>query len=140
MSSSSGFRDGDAEISPDSLVDSPDHAAHGRRHRVLLLTPKTGRPGYVEPSDIGEAAQTAGSDRDHHDGRRQRLVRHAPGGPPRPLLAAGAAASNRAREPSHSAELTGARAVFRLMPPSAFPVSGAAQRCRRLTARPRPPS
>ncbi|CAM5615013.1 hypothetical protein SBADM41S_04649 [Streptomyces badius] len=27
---------------------------------VRLMTPKTGRDGYVEPSDINEAAQTAG--------------------------------------------------------------------------------
>lgn len=27
---------------------------------VWLLTPKTGRPGYVEPSDIGEASPSAG--------------------------------------------------------------------------------
>jgi hypothetical protein len=27
---------------------------------ILLLTPKTGRDGYVEPSDISEAATTAG--------------------------------------------------------------------------------
>jgi hypothetical protein len=28
--------------------------------RIWLLTPKAGRDGHVEPSDIGEAAQTAG--------------------------------------------------------------------------------
>ena len=27
---------------------------------IWLLTPKAGRPGHVEPSDIGEAAPTAG--------------------------------------------------------------------------------
>ena len=27
---------------------------------IWLLTPKRGRPGYVEPSDIAEAAPTAG--------------------------------------------------------------------------------
>ncbi|NED53488.1 DUF3052 domain-containing protein, partial [Micromonospora aurantiaca] len=27
---------------------------------IWLLTPKAGRDGHVEPSDIGEAAQTAG--------------------------------------------------------------------------------
>lgn len=27
---------------------------------IALLTPRTGRPGYVEPSEIGEASQTAG--------------------------------------------------------------------------------
>jgi hypothetical protein len=27
---------------------------------IWLLTPKTGRDGYVEPSDISDAAQTAG--------------------------------------------------------------------------------
>ncbi len=27
---------------------------------MWLLTPKAGRPGHVEPSDIGDAAPTAG--------------------------------------------------------------------------------
>jgi hypothetical protein len=27
---------------------------------IWLLAPKAGRPGHVEPSDIGEAAPTAG--------------------------------------------------------------------------------
>jgi hypothetical protein len=51
------FRDGDGDLT-DSLVDSLTTLTDGGT--VWLLTPKTGRDGYVEPSDIGEAAQTAG--------------------------------------------------------------------------------
>ncbi|HWB67066.1 MAG TPA: DUF3052 domain-containing protein [Mycobacteriales bacterium] len=51
------WRDGDGDL-VDALVDalSPltDHGV------ILLLTPKAGRPGHVEPSDISEAAITAG--------------------------------------------------------------------------------
>jgi hypothetical protein len=42
----------------DVLVDSLASLADGGV--VWLLTPKSGRPGHVEPSDIGEAAPTAG--------------------------------------------------------------------------------
>ncbi len=42
----------------DALVDSLVSLADGGV--VWLLTPKAGRPGHVEPSDIGDAAVTAG--------------------------------------------------------------------------------
>ncbi|WP_436772942.1 DUF3052 domain-containing protein [Yinghuangia sp. YIM S09857] len=51
------FRDGDGDLA-DSLVDALTTLTDGGT--VWLLTPKTGRDGYVEPSDIGESAQTAG--------------------------------------------------------------------------------
>jgi hypothetical protein len=40
------------------LVDATTYIEEGGS--ILLLTPKTGRDGYVEPSDIAEAATTAG--------------------------------------------------------------------------------
>jgi hypothetical protein len=51
------YRDGDGDL-VDSLVDAVAPLADGGY--VWLLTPKSGRPGHVEPSDIGEAAPTAG--------------------------------------------------------------------------------
>src|SRR5580698_557635 len=42
----------------DALVDAL--APLGDGGYIWLLTPKAGRPGHVEPSDIGEAAPTAG--------------------------------------------------------------------------------
>ncbi|MER5730086.1 DUF3052 domain-containing protein [Streptomyces sp. NPDC098789] len=51
------FRDEDGDLT-DTLVDSINLVEDGAL--ILLLTPKTGRPGYVEASDISEAAQTAG--------------------------------------------------------------------------------
>ncbi|MFD6415370.1 DUF3052 domain-containing protein [Streptomyces sp. NPDC060194] len=51
------FRDEDGDLT-DALVDATTLVDDGAL--VLLLTPKTGRDGYVEPSDINEAAQTAG--------------------------------------------------------------------------------
>jgi DUF3052 family protein len=51
------WRDGDGDL-VDSLVDAKTPLADGGY--VVLLTPKTGRSGYVEPSEIGEAAPTAG--------------------------------------------------------------------------------
>ncbi|MEU1401972.1 DUF3052 domain-containing protein [Streptomyces sp. NPDC005728] len=51
------FRDEDGDLT-DALVDSIAYMDEGGS--ILLLTPKTGRDGYVEPSDIGEAATTAG--------------------------------------------------------------------------------
>jgi Protein of unknown function (DUF3052) len=51
------WRDGDGDL-VDALVDAIGPlAANGV---VWLLTPKAGRPGHVEPSDISEAAPTAG--------------------------------------------------------------------------------
>lgn len=51
------WRDGDGDL-VDALVDSLTDLADGGV--VWLLTPKAGRPGHVEPSDIGDAAPTAG--------------------------------------------------------------------------------
>jgi hypothetical protein len=51
------WRDGDGDL-VDSLVDALTPLADGGY--IWLLTPKAGRSGHVEPSDIGEAAPTAG--------------------------------------------------------------------------------
>src|SRR3984885_3659124 len=51
------FRDDDGDL-VDALVDAL--APLGDGGYIWLLTPKAGRPGHVEPSDIGEAAPTAG--------------------------------------------------------------------------------
>lgn len=51
------FRDEDGDLT-DALVDAIGLIEDGGV--VWLMTPKTGRDGYVEPSDINEAAQTAG--------------------------------------------------------------------------------
>jgi hypothetical protein len=51
------FRDEDGDLT-DALVDAIGLIDEGGV--VWLMTPKTGRDGYVEPSDINEAAQTAG--------------------------------------------------------------------------------
>ncbi|MER5636028.1 DUF3052 domain-containing protein [Kitasatospora sp. NPDC002227] len=51
------FRDDDGDLT-DALVDAigllDDHGF------IWLLTPKSGRDGYIEPSDVSEAARTAG--------------------------------------------------------------------------------
>ena len=51
------WRDEDGDL-VDSLVDALTPLADGGY--IWLLTPKAGREGHVEPSDIGEAAPTAG--------------------------------------------------------------------------------
>jgi hypothetical protein len=51
------FREDDGDLT-DALVDATTLIDEGSP--VLLMTPKTGRDGYVEASDINEAAQTAG--------------------------------------------------------------------------------
>lgn len=51
------WRDGDGDL-VDTLVDALTSLADGGV--IWLLTPKAGRDGHVEPSDIGEAAPTAG--------------------------------------------------------------------------------
>lgn len=51
------YRDGDDDLTDtvvDALTDLEDAGF------VLLMTPRAGRPGAVEPSDIAEAATTAG--------------------------------------------------------------------------------
>lgn len=51
------YRDDDGDL-VDILVDAISPLAD--TGVIWLLTPKRGRPGYVEPSDIAEAAPTAG--------------------------------------------------------------------------------
>jgi Protein of unknown function (DUF3052) len=51
------WRDGDGDLF-DALSDALTALADGGH--IWLLTPKAGRDGHVEPSDIGEAGQTAG--------------------------------------------------------------------------------
>ena len=51
------WREGDGDL-VDALVDALTPLGGGGV--VWLLTPKAGRPGHVEPSDISEAAPTAG--------------------------------------------------------------------------------
>ncbi|CAM5555658.1 DUF3052 domain-containing protein [Streptomyces abikoensis] len=51
------FRDEDGDLT-DALVDAIGLLDEGGD--IWLLTPKTGRDGYIEPSDIQDAAQTAG--------------------------------------------------------------------------------
>src|SRR3954470_21009966 len=51
------WRDDDGDL-VDALVDALTNLADGGL--IWLFTPKAGREGHVEPSDIGEAAPTAG--------------------------------------------------------------------------------
>ena len=52
-----GWRDGDGDL-VDAVVDALTNLAdHGF---IVVLTPKAGRPGHVDASDIEEAATTAG--------------------------------------------------------------------------------
>jgi hypothetical protein len=51
------WREDDGDL-VDALVDAISPLADGGY--IWLLTPKAGRPGHVEPSDIAEAAPTAG--------------------------------------------------------------------------------
>jgi DUF3052 family protein len=51
------WRDGDGDL-VDTLVDALSPLADNGS--VWLLTPKAGRPGHVEPSEITESAPTAG--------------------------------------------------------------------------------
>jgi len=51
------WRDGDGDL-VDALVDALTSLADGGS--IWLLSPKSGRDGHVEPSDITEAAPTAG--------------------------------------------------------------------------------
>jgi hypothetical protein len=51
------YREGDGDL-VDALVDAITPLADNGF--IWLLTPKRGREGYVEPSDIAEAAPTAG--------------------------------------------------------------------------------
>ncbi len=51
------WRDGDGDL-VDEFVDSLTYLAE--TGQVWVFTPKIGRPGHVEPSDIQDAAPTAG--------------------------------------------------------------------------------
>jgi hypothetical protein len=51
------FREDDGDLT-DALVDSI--GLLDEDGQIVLLTPKPGRDGYIEPSEIGEAAKTAG--------------------------------------------------------------------------------
>lgn len=51
------FRDSDGDL-VDALVDARTPLAD--QGHIWLLTPKSGRSGYVEPSEIGESAAVAG--------------------------------------------------------------------------------
>jgi Protein of unknown function (DUF3052) len=51
------WRDEDGDL-VDALVDAKTPLADGGY--IVLLTPKAGRDGHIEPSEIGEAAPTAG--------------------------------------------------------------------------------
>jgi hypothetical protein len=51
------FREGDGDLT-DALVDAIAPLADDGV--IWLMTPKRGRPGYVEPSDVAEAASVAG--------------------------------------------------------------------------------
>jgi hypothetical protein len=51
------YREDDGDL-VDVLVDALGALADGGH--IWLLTPKSGRPGHIEPSEIGEAAPTAG--------------------------------------------------------------------------------
>ena len=65
------WRDGDGDL-VDALVDALMPLADGGY--IWLLTPKAGRDNHVEPSEIGEAAPTAGlSHNSSHSAGRDRL-------------------------------------------------------------------
>ncbi|HSK25968.1 MAG TPA: DUF3052 domain-containing protein [Jiangellales bacterium] len=51
------WRDGDGDL-VDALVDAKTDLAAGGT--IWLLTPKVGRPGHVDPSEITDASPTAG--------------------------------------------------------------------------------
>lgn len=51
------FRDDDGDLT-DALVDAIGYLEEDGN--IVLLTPKPGRDGYIEPSDIQDATQTAG--------------------------------------------------------------------------------
>lgn len=51
------YREDDGDL-VDVLVDALGALADGGH--IWLMTPKAGRPGHIEPSEIGEAAPTAG--------------------------------------------------------------------------------
>lgn len=70
------FRDEDGDLT-DALVDAIGLLEDGGM--IWLLTPKTGRDGYVEPSDISDAAQTMRPLPDEEHLRGQGVVGHTHG-------------------------------------------------------------
>ena len=72
------WRDDDGDL-VDALVDSLISLGDGGV--VWLLTPKAGRPGHVEPGDIGDAAPDRRPAPDQQHLGRRRLVRHPAGHP-----------------------------------------------------------
>lgn len=70
------FRDDDGDLT-DALVDATSAIDEGAQ--IWLMTPKTGRDGHVEPSDIGEAAQTMRPGSDQQCQRLQGLDRQSSG-------------------------------------------------------------
>ena len=68
------WRDGDGDL-VDALVDALTPLADGGY--IWLLTPKAGRDGHVEPSEIGEAAPTAGLSQTSSVSAGTGLVGHA---------------------------------------------------------------
>ena len=74
------YRDGDGDLF-ELLVDALGPLADNGV--VWLLTPKAGRDGHVEPSEVAESAPTAGLAADLDRQRRQGLERRPPGAAPR---------------------------------------------------------
>ncbi len=72
------WREDDGDL-VDALVDALTNLADGGV--IWLLTPKSGRPGHVEPSEIDDAAPTAGPACHEHDQRLPGLDRHPAGHP-----------------------------------------------------------
>ena len=70
------WREGDGDL-VDALVDSLTNL--GDSGVIWLLTPKAGRDGHVEPSDIDEAAPDRGPVEHPQHQRGTRVVRHPPG-------------------------------------------------------------
>ena len=58
------WRDDDGDL-VDALVDALTSLADGGT--IWLLSPKAGRAGHIEPSDVTEAAPTAGLEPDQFD-------------------------------------------------------------------------
>ena len=67
------WREDDGDL-VDGLVDSLTDLADGGA--IWLMTPKVGRPDYVDASDISEAAPTAGPVHDDQRRRGPGLVGH----------------------------------------------------------------
>ena len=73
------WRDGDGDL-VDTLVDALGPLADSGV--VWLLTPKSGRPGHVEPSEVNESAPTAGLQQTSTVNAGKDWTGRPPGGPP----------------------------------------------------------